>query len=95
MNKPEPSPFEGDSQFDLISEIREEELVDRSYLESYTKKEDINFECDYSSINLDVSRNTIWAENTRILNDFEKDDNYFPVNSDRVGTGQGKYNKSQ
>jgi len=71
------------SKFDMISEIKEDESPERSYLESYTKKEEINFDCDYSSINLDISRNTIfWTENTKILNDFEKDDNFI-IKSER------------
>ena len=64
------------SKFDLISEIQEDEF------DSATKKEDLNFECDYSSINLDISRNSVfWAENTKILNEIERED--FVIKSER------------
>lgn len=76
---PTKNSFFGDvnnSKFDLISEIQEDEF------DSATKKEDINFECDYSSINLDISRNSVfWAENTKILNEIERED--FVIKSER------------
>lgn len=81
-------PFEDEefSKIDINSEIREDEEFENSYLESYTKKEEINFDCDFSSINLDISRNTQFCtDNTKILNDFEKDDNILIINSARNG----------
>jgi len=74
---PNQNSFFGDvnnSKFDLISEIHEDEFLDNG-LDSCTKREEINFDCDYSSINLDISRNTVfWTENTKILNEFEPED---------------------
>ena len=76
---PSKNSFFGDvnnSKFDLISEIQEDEF------DSATKKEEINFDCDYSSINLDISRNSVfWAENTKILNEIERED--YVVKTDR------------